>query len=255
MPSESAALPASSGRLDFSHRIEPSDLPEWMDEPCTYEEFRACLRDLEQVNRVTLAYRPTLRFVDEVLRNHCSQEPLRVVDVGCGGGDMLRRIARLARSRRRSVELVGIDMNPYSRRYNDELESRGGSQLSSIEWVTGNAFAYKPAGSIDIVISSLFTHHLQTPEVVQFVSWMERSARRGWFVNDLLRSSRSYRLFELLSRAARWHPFVQHDGPVSIRRAFRDQDWVNIAAAAGLPSTAIELQHWNPGRLCVRRLK
>jgi len=255
MPSDSATLSASGAALDFSLRAEPAELPELMDEPCTYEEFRDCLHDLEQVNRLTLAYRPTLRFVDEVLSRHKSREPLHIVDVGCGGGDMLRRIARLAQRKNIPVKLVGIDMNPYARRYVEDLAAGARSASAAIEWITGDAFAYQPPDSIDIIISSLFTHHLATPDIVQFLAWMEHFASVGWFVNDLLRSERSYRLFGLLSRVMRWHPFVQHDGPVSIRRAFRDEDWLEIASVAGLRPGITELQHWNPGRLCVRRLR
>jgi len=46
-------------RIDMTRRVEPHDLPEWMDQPCSYQEFHACLSDLAQVNRLTLASRPT----------------------------------------------------------------------------------------------------------------------------------------------------------------------------------------------------
>ena len=48
-------------RLDFRRRAEPAQLPELMDEPCSRDELRACLRDLEKVNRWFRAYRPVLR--------------------------------------------------------------------------------------------------------------------------------------------------------------------------------------------------
>ncbi len=237
-------------------RTEPADLPEWMDEPCTYEEFRACLADLEQANRILLAYRPTLKFLEDATAQHDSSRPLSIVDVGCGAGDMLRRIARWAVQRQVKVELTGIDLNPYSRRYGHELDRlRKAEGASDIEWVTGDAFSYVPPAPVDIVLSSLFTHHLSTEEVVCFVAWMEATAQRGWFISDLLRSPRAYQFFGLLSRVARWHRFIQHDGPISICRAFRDDDWRRIAFAAGLLPSAFTLEHWNPGRLCVRRLK
>ncbi len=45
--------------------------------------------DLGQVNRLTLAYRPTLAFLEGLVGARPTRS-LRIVDVGSGGGDMLR---------------------------------------------------------------------------------------------------------------------------------------------------------------------
>jgi hypothetical protein len=69
--------------------------PELMDtEACDYATFRDCLVDLSRVNALTLAYRPTLRFLDRIAAPEGA--PLRILDVGSGHGDMLRRIDRWA---------------------------------------------------------------------------------------------------------------------------------------------------------------
>jgi SAM-dependent methyltransferase len=233
--------------VDFTHRTEPSQLAEWMDEPCSYEDFRACLVDLAHCNTFTLAARPTLHFLDLALSAQPVNAPLRVLDVGCGGGDMLRRIERWARSRNVAVELTGIDLNPYAGRAAAEFTPPG----SEIRWLTGDAYSYTEP--VDVVLSSLFTHHLETPEVVRFLAWSEATARRGWFVNDLCREPVPYHLFQLLAGALRWHRFVRHDGPVSFRRAFREADWEQMLAQAVVP--AATLRRWAPGRLCVARIR
>ena len=233
----------------LTHRADPADLPEWMDEPCSYEDFRACLIDLAQVNRLTLASRPTLHWLDRLVAAHPPTEPLRIVDVGFGGGDMLRRIARWATRRGIAVQLTGIDLNPHAARAAREFTSAN----VAIDWITGDAFSYtEPA---DVILSSLFTHHLSEPDIVRFLAWMDSVARRGWFINDLVREKTPLQLFTVLSRLARWHRFVRHDGPVSFRRSFREDDWRRMISAAGIPLTSITLQRWTPGRLCVGRLQ
>jgi SAM-dependent methyltransferase len=234
--------------VDFATRADPAELPEWMDEPCTYEDFRQCLVDLAQVNRLTLAYRPTLAFLDRIALDASSSEPLRIVDVGCGGGDMLRHIERWAAHRGIRVKLTGIDLNPYAARAAREFTTAP----SSIEWITGNAFSYTEP--IDIVLSSLFTHHLGEAEIVQFLAWSEAKARLGWFINDLCREPTPYRLFGLLATVMRWHRFVRHDGPVSFRRSFREPDWCAMLSSAQITAT-VALQRWTPARLCVERIK
>jgi SAM-dependent methyltransferase len=220
-----------------------------MDEPCSYEDFRACLVDLAQVNRLTFAARPTLDFLNRLVARSVSTEPLRIVDVGCGGGDMLRRIERWAVAKRIPVKLVGIDLNPHAARAAREFTPAG----SAIQWITGDAFSYP--GRIHVVLSSLFTHHLSEPEIVRFLAWSEAVAQRGWFISDLCREPLPYKLFSALAGVMRWHRFVQHDGPVSFRRSFREDDWQRMTAAAGISDSSIGIRRWMPARLCVERMR
>jgi SAM-dependent methyltransferase len=104
----------SSAEIDFSRRVSPRELPELMDGDCSFEDFRGCLRSLEQINRWLLGYRPTLAWLKRLPLEFT--DPLHIVDVGCGGGDLLRQIARWARKRGIAVQLTGIDLNPYAAR-------------------------------------------------------------------------------------------------------------------------------------------
>ena len=47
----------------------------------------------------------------------------------------------------------------------------------------------------------------------------------GWFINDLSRAAIPYYFFQIFSKLARLHSFVQHDGPISIARSFVLEDW------------------------------
>ncbi len=221
-------------------------------EVVSFEEFRACLRDLTKVNRLTLAYRPTLAFFDRLLpKIKTLGRPLEVVDVGSGYGDMLRRVAAWAERRNVKVSLTGVDLNPWSARAADEATS----SRAEIRWVTADAFAYEPANGIDVVISSLFTHHLPDDLVVKFLAWMETRARVGYFVNDLHRHPLPYHFFRHVSKAARLHRFVQNDGPVSIARAFEPADWRRLLADAGIARNAAKIAWKVPFRLTVERVR
>jgi 2-polyprenyl-3-methyl-5-hydroxy-6-metoxy-1,4-benzoquinol methylase len=233
---------------DMSLRAQPAELPELMDEPCSREDLRACLRDLAQVNAWLQGYRPTFEWLNKIAE---SRGPLRILDVGCGDGDALRQIARWAEKKRIDVRLIGLDLNPET----VSLASEATPAECGIEFVAGNVFAYEPQEPIDVIVSSLFMHHLNDEEIVRFIAWMERHARLGWFVNDLSRAVTPYRLFKLLAKAARWHRFVQHDGPVSIARAFRTEDWRRLCAAAGLEDGEFSILSYTPARLCVSRRK
>jgi len=235
----------SKTQIDFSRRISPRELPELMDGDCSYDEFRDCLRSLEKVNRWLLGYRPTLAWLERL--PHGLREPIHIVDVGCGGGDLLRQIAGWARKRGIAVTLTGIDLNPYAARAAKEFSLKE----PGITWITGDAMVYQPETPVDLVVSSLMTHHLEDDEIVTLLQWMEAIARMGWFINDLERSERSYRIFGRMP----WHPIVRHDGPVSFRRAFRKEDWQRFLSTAGISREVVTVEHWRPGRLCVGRWK
>jgi SAM-dependent methyltransferase len=244
-----------SDAIDFSHRAQ---LTELIDEPCSRDQLRACLRDLARLNRWFLAYRPLLRWLNSVATTPATSpvvEPLHIVDVGCGYGDTLRRVERWAGARGVAVELTGLDLNPDA----VAVAAEASAPASAIHWIAADVFAWQPGKPIHFVVSSLFTHHLTEPDVIRFLQWMETHAELGWFINDLSRAVVPYHLLRVFSKLAGLHPFVQHDGPVSIARSFLPEDWQRMCAAAGLDTSigasAVSIQPSWPARLCVSRRK
>jgi SAM-dependent methyltransferase len=233
--------------LNFHERAQ---LRELMDEPSDRETTRAYLESLAKVNRWLLAMRPTLAWLDglDLPRNG---EPVRILDVGCGYGDGLRRIERWARERGVSVELIGLDLNPDT----TAIAAEATGAESRIEWVASDVFGYAPTRKVDMVVSALFTHHLDDDQVVRFLRWMETNCTMGWFINDLSRAPIPYYLFRWFSRLARMHPGVQNDGPISIARAFVVDDWLEMCALAGLSTDDVTIREWTPARICVSRRK
>ena len=225
-----------------------SDAPELMDgEGTDPAEYAACLRDLARVNTLTLARGATLRWLAGAMRRLDRDAAASVYDVAFGEGDMLRAIARWARRRGRAVRLGGVDLNPRAAE-----AARRASPGLELHLQTGDVLATTPVPPPDFIVSSLFSHHLTDAQVVAFLQWMERHARVGWFVNDVQRSAVCLALFRLLAWAMRFRPIVQHDGAVSIARAFRRADWHRLLAAAGVPG---EVRWVFPFRLCVGRLR
>ena len=211
------------------------------------ETSAAVVGDLATVNVVTMAARSTLGFLARVLARH-QGGPLRVLDVGFGDGDMLRRIARWAARRGHGVELVGVDLNPRS-----ELAARAHTPPGmAIRWITGD-YADLAGEPWDVVISSLVAHHMTHGQLVEFVRFMEAHARAGWLVNDLHRHRFAHAGFPLLAMLFGWHPIVRHDGTLSIARSYRPAEWPPILAEAGVRDAQVHRVF--PFRLCVEKLK
>lgn len=236
-------------RPGFSVRANTAEL---IDGTCSYDDLRDCLRDLGKVNRLLRAYAPTLRWLRDVTRHWRSDAPIHILDVGCGGGDTLRRIERWAKRAGISVRLTGIDINKDAVRAAREFTPA----VSRIRWVAGDAYSFDMTRTpADIVISSLVTHHLRDEEIVRLMAWMDHAARLGWFINDLYRSKAASMSFAALAGAARWHRFIRHDGPISVSRSFRPEEWNRFASAAGLPPGSVCVKSYWPVRICVARNK
>lgn len=226
---------------------ERSTREEAMDAPdLPAADYAAVLADLATVNRVTMARRPTLDFIDRVLGDRTS---FRLLDVGYGQGDMLRAIARRARRRGIRAELVGIDLNP-----NSAVAARAATPDDlAIAYRTGD-YAGLAGEGWDMIASSLVAHHMTAPQLRDFLQFMEAEAAMGWIVNDLHRHGLAYAGYPVLARLMRWHPIVRADGRLSIARAFRPKEWATILADAGIGTGAKVVRRF-PFRLCVERAR
>lgn len=225
---------------------ERATADELMDDPSLDPAvYTRVLHDLAQVNTVTLARRPTLRFLGRAL---AGREKFRLLDVGFGDGDMLRAIAPWARQRGLSAELVGIDLNPRS---GSAAREATPAELS-IEYRTGD-YADLAGEGWDCVISSLVAHHMTRDQLVAFLRFMEAEAYAGWFVNDLHRHGFAYAGWPLLAAAMRWHPIVRQDGHLSIARSYRPAEWAPLLSEAGIAQARVFRAF--PFRLCVERLR
>ena len=205
------------------------------------DEYRAVLAGLAQVNMITMAARPTIGFLDRVTAGH---QRFRLLDVGFGHGDMLRRIARWAKRRGIVAELVGIDCNPNSA----AIANAATDPALGIDFRTGDYRALGGEG-FDLVVSSLVAHHMSREELVAFLRFMESEARLGWFVNDLHRHLFAYLGFPLLARVMGWHRIVREDGQLSIARAYRPREWQALLEEAGIAGAVVVRRF--PFRLCV----
>ena len=79
------------------------------------------LDKLARINRWLGGNKVTIQGLLEVLKGHPKDEKLTLVDLGCGGGDILRDIAECGNRNGYSFDLVGIDANIHTVNYAKSL--------------------------------------------------------------------------------------------------------------------------------------
>jgi 2-polyprenyl-3-methyl-5-hydroxy-6-metoxy-1,4-benzoquinol methylase len=195
------------------------------------DELRQNLDELETINTWLGGYRPVLAALARLRPRFPAGRPLRLADLGSGGGDTLRHVAAWARRAGVPVALTGIDANEFMLTY-AAAKSQGYPEIS---YRQVDIFAPESAAQpYDILTASLFCHHFTDVELVGLLRRWHRQARVAVVINDLHRHPLAYYSIKYLTRLLGGSRLVQHDAPLSVARAFSRADWVRLLAQAGI---------------------
>src|ERR1700751_4530662 len=137
-------------------------------EPVSFEEFDDYLRDRGRINLWTLASRPPLLWLKHAIADFPAERPISVLDVGSGGGGMLRQLRKLGSGMNLNLNLTVVDVNPGSTRSATESTP----PEMSIRFETADVLARMDPLQTDFIVSSSFTHHLGDAGLVRFIRWL-----------------------------------------------------------------------------------
>lgn len=186
-----------------------------MDDPdCDPERLRATLRRFDTVNRLVSGWggvyaRRIRPFLSGLGR------PARVLDLGCGGGDVLVRLARLAARDGMPAEWVGADPDP---RAIEVAAARGAP--GTVRFTRADSTALLAAGErFDLVVSNHVLHHLDTRALASFTSDSRELATGLVLHGDIARSRLAYGLYAIGIIPLQHGTFLRTDGLRSIRRS------------------------------------
>jgi 2-polyprenyl-3-methyl-5-hydroxy-6-metoxy-1,4-benzoquinol methylase len=168
-------------------------------------------------------------------RRHPGQ-PLRVLDLATGGGDIPLRLWRRARKANIALHIEGCDLNPFAVAHANAAAARAGAD---VRFFVHDAIRGGSLPGYDAAISSLFLHHLDAGEAVAFLRLMAASGRHV-LVNDLERSRLNFAMVYLASRLLTRSPVVHVDAPRSVEAAFTPREALELAEQAGLSGATVE---------------
>jgi 2-polyprenyl-3-methyl-5-hydroxy-6-metoxy-1,4-benzoquinol methylase len=211
---------------DLLTRVEELEL---MDQPeLPAGELETALRFLGFANRWLGGW--------SVLREHLEgwrgswKGPVTLLDVGTGGADL--PILALDWARRRGVDLrvTAIDSSTAVLAH----ARRAAAGRRGLELVRADLLDFAATGRrFDYVCASLVLHHVPQASVVAALKALDALALRGVLVSDLRRCAGGY-LGVTVVTAALGDRVTRNDGPLSVRRSFREHELAAAAAQAGL---------------------
>ncbi|TFZ66241.1 methyltransferase domain-containing protein [Hymenobacter sp. UV11] len=195
------------------------------------DELRQNLDELETINTWLGGYRPVLAALARLRPRFPAGRPLRLADLGSGGGDTLRHVARWARRQGVGMALAGVDANAFMLDY-ARAKSLAYPEISYQQVdIFSPEFAAQP---YDVLTASLFCHHFTDAELVDLLRRWHHQASVAVVINDLHRHPLAYYSIKYLTRLFGGSRLVQNDAPLSVARAFSRRDWQRLLAQAGI---------------------
>ena len=221
----------------FSSKLAPRDLqPEIMDQPgLEAVQHHQALRGLARINWLSgsdgILWQSIRRLAEEKRGS-----PLRVLDLGAGGGDVLVQLHRRARRAGLPITFAGADISLTAVEH-----ARQNAQHAdeAIDFFHLDALNAPLPENYDVIMCSLFLHHLASDQAIDILRRMGRAANSMVLVNDLIRSRLGYLLAWMGTRVLTTSNIVHFDGPQSVRAAFTMAEARQLAQQAGLHDATI----------------
>lgn len=195
-------------------------------------EHAHALRGLGRLNAASLADRPIWLAMRGYSRGVA---PLRVLDVATGGGDVPARLQARAKRAGPAIDWHLCDVSPCAL---EVAKARLASVGAAAQCFVHDIVKAPPPGRYDVVLCSLFLHHLSWEDATAAVRHMAGVANH-LIISDLRRTGYGVALAALASRALSRSPIVHTDAVRSAHAAWTIGEASAIAQAAGLPGAHI----------------
>jgi SAM-dependent methyltransferase len=211
--------------------------PELMDDPSLEEERHLlALKGLERINSISGSARLLWKPI-QALAKEFNTHTLSVLDIASGGGDVPIGLDKLATRAGYGLTICGSDVSGRAVEYADQNAAR---LKSPVTFIKLDALKDPLPAGFDIVTNSLFMHHLDDDEVILLLAKMSLAAQKMVLVNDLSRSRVGLAMAYLGTRLLSASDVVHTDGMISIRAAYRPEEFKSLAERAGLENCTVE---------------
>ncbi len=192
-------------------------------------ELNKTLITLGRINRWLGGTRVTLNGIKKILNGHPKEQEITILDLGCGGGDILRDVAEFGKKKGYSFKIIGVDANESTLEYAKELTH----SFQNISFLHCDIFSDEfNRLEYDLVLTSLFLHHFDDKQLEKLIKGILGKASIGIVVNDLHRHIIAYFLFRLLCLFTT-NDMVKEDGLISILKGFKRDELIRISENIG----------------------
>ncbi|GGD57416.1 methyltransferase domain-containing protein [Paenibacillus nasutitermitis] len=202
------------------------------------QELREALKHLRRLNRIFGAAAPTLLGVRRLWKEADEPASLSVLDAGCGSGDVNAHLLRWADKNGVAMTITLADLTE------EACEEARALFVNEprIKVERKDLFALEE-NIADIVTGTQFVHHFSEDELPGAVEKLLDASRLGVVLNDIHRHIVPWAAVWLTTRLISNNAYIKHDGPLSVAKGFRAEDWKKLKAALATPQLEYS---WRP---------
>jgi 2-polyprenyl-3-methyl-5-hydroxy-6-metoxy-1,4-benzoquinol methylase len=195
-----------------------------MDRPdCDPARLRRTYEQFPLVNRPIAGWRWLYRHRLRPLLRQDGTNTL--LDVGSGGGDVVRSLARWAAADGIRLEITAVDPDERAHAF---ATSR--PELPGLHFRLAHSSDLVAEGRrFDLVTSNHVLHHLTPAEFAGLLADSEALCRRGAVHSDIRRSPAAYWLFSIGTLPFFPRSYIRGDGLTSIRRSYTPEELRAVA--------------------------
>ena len=207
---------------------ERSQLPEKMDQPdVPVADIHQALRELETINKLLGGYNVIFNALNKI---DFRDEVVSILDLGCGGGDILRAVADWAKKKKIKVKLTGIDWNPVM----TSFAVANAKDYPEITFKTMSIFDDALLSEeAHITMNTLFCHHFSNEEIKVLLKRMMELSSVAVIINDLHRNWFAYYSIKYITAVFSKTYLVKYDAPLSVARSLSRKEWEAILNDTG----------------------
>lgn len=175
------------------------------------------LKELDVINSLLGGYSITYNALRKILTKN---REYTLVDIGCGGGDTLKKIKAWGTKNDYKLKLHGIDLKQTCIHY--AATNKPGTGIHFICDDYKNISKHVP--NVDIIHACLFCHHLSEQELLELITF-SNSINATLVINDLERNRFAYYAIKILTALFSKSYLVKNDAPLSVLRGFKNSEW------------------------------
>ena len=199
------------------------------------EPLYKALQSLEWVNRWFGNHRSVVKAIHSIYKKE--EKPLRIIDLGCGGGDLALAVAKSLQKQKIKFTITGIDGNTNTIAYAQKKCVAFSKIIFLQADILSSQFSIQPC---DILISSHFMYHFTGDGLVNFLKNNLSAISTAFIFSELKRNRLAMCLFKFSSFLMPISKLAKEDGLLAIKRSFSEKEWLAILKQAGIDTYRLQ---------------
>jgi len=198
------------------------------------DDLNKNLSELHSINNLLGGYHASRKGLAAIIKKQGRIST--ILDIGFGGGDSIKNLALFGIENKIKLFFYGVDLKEDCLNYAEKNLSE--IQNKKLECLDYRDIEPKNLEKIDVIHCSLFLHHLEETEIIDFFK-MARIHKCIVLINDLHRHWLAFHSIKILTSLFSKSWLIKSDAPLSVKRGFKKKELISLLQSSGFTDYTI----------------